>query len=64
MHEFERVFEDRLICEEDRQMIREEIAKKVTVTLKSNLTPQNLFEEPIVFCNFLKKGLERKQMAY
>ena len=64
VHEFQRVFEDRLICQEDRQLVRDELAKKVTVSLKSNLTPESLYEEPIIFCNFLKKGLDRKQMAY
>ena len=43
VHEFQRVFEDRLINEDDRKIIREEIAKKVTVSLKSNLTPENLY---------------------
>jgi dynein heavy chain len=32
--------------------------------MKSNLSPENLFEEPIIFCNFFKKGAERKDMVY
>lgn len=64
VHEFQRVFEDRLINQEDRQFIRNEIAKKVTVSLKSTLTAENLYQDPIIFCNFMKKGVDRKQMIY
>jgi dynein heavy chain, axonemal len=64
VHEFQRVFEDRLISEKDKLFIREELGKKVTVSLKSNLTQENLFQSPIYFCNFLRKGLEKKDWLY
>lgn len=32
--------------------------------MKSTLTAENLYTEPIIFCNFLKKGVDRKQMVY
>ena len=38
VHEFQRVFEDRLVSEEDKQFVKEELAKKVTVSMKSSLT--------------------------
>ena len=43
VHEFQRIFEDRLINETDSLFIREEIGKKVAVSLKSNLTQETLF---------------------
>ena len=43
VHEFERVFEDRLINNKDRLFIKEEISKKVAVSLKSSLTQETLF---------------------
>ena len=64
VHEFQRVFEDRLINEKDKLFIREELAKKVAVSLKSNLTQESLFEAPIFFGSFLRKGLERKDWLY
>jgi hypothetical protein len=57
VHEFQRVFEDRLINEHDKKIIREELAKRVSTSMKSSLTHENLFTTPIVFCNFMKRGL-------
>ena len=32
--------------------------------MKSALTAQDLYDEPIIFCNFLRKGVDKKQMVY
>ncbi len=32
--------------------------------MKSSLTEENLFNTPIVFGNFFRKGLEKKQRVY
>jgi dynein heavy chain, axonemal len=64
VHEFQRVFEDRLINEKDKMFIREELGKKVAVSLKSHLTQETLFESPIFFCSFLRKGQEKKDWLY
>ena len=53
VHEFQRVFEDRLINQKDKAFLRVELGKKVEVSLKSSLTHESLFESPLFFCNFL-----------
>lgn len=32
--------------------------------MKSNLTGESIFETPIIFGNFMKKGLDKKQRVY
>lgn len=32
--------------------------------MKSSLTDENLFKIPIVFGNFMRKGVEKKQRIY
>ena len=41
-----------------------ELGKKVEVSLKSSLTHESLFESPLFFCNFLRKGAEKKDWVY
>lgn len=59
-HECSRVFADRLINKADNEWFEAAVAELVTRQLKQSATREDLFEKPIVFCDFLKVGAEVK----
>lgn len=65
LHESLRVFHDRLICSEDRQLFTNLLAELVSKHFNSSASHADLFENrTLLFGDFLKPGLEREERLY
>ncbi|EGR30170.1 hypothetical protein IMG5_139330 [Ichthyophthirius multifiliis] len=66
IHECARVFHDRLINEQDRQWFMENACKQVIMNFKLDWKKEQVFngEVPLIFSDFLKKGLDREDRNY
>jgi len=61
LHECMRVFYDRLINAEDQNWFQDLAVELITRHLHLSVTKEDLFEkQPIIFCDFLKPGVEVK----
>ena len=56
IHECQRIFYDRLINQDDQSWFKKTILDLCGRHLKSTLNPEDVFDKPIVFVDFLKPG--------
>lgn len=62
-----RVFHDRLISEEDRNSFINIVIKQLFLSFHFDWRKEEVFENkelPLIYCDFLKKGLESSARAY
>lgn len=65
VHEALRVFHDRLICIEDREMFKKMTSELVNKHFPTPITHAELFEDrTIMFGDFMKPGLDREERQY
>lgn len=60
VHECLRVFSDRLINEDDQKWFEKQMLELSTRYLKTSYTEADLFEKPVVFCDFVKPDADPK----
>ena len=63
-HEAQRVFHDRLICLEDKDFFLEILADVAGRFLKVKTTAEELLNNPFIFCDFMKPGVEKEDRIY
>ncbi len=65
IHETSRVFFDRLVNDEDRTWFKNNVAALMVIHFKVEWTAKEVFDDnPIIFADFMKKGVEMNQRAY
>ena len=66
-HECMRVFHDRLINQEDRNQFISLMIKQLFLSFHFDWRKEEVFEnkeQPLIYCDFLKKGLESSARVY
>uniref|UniRef100_T1J4J2 AAA+ ATPase domain-containing protein n=1 Tax=Strigamia maritima TaxID=126957 RepID=T1J4J2_STRMM len=64
IHEAQRVFHDRLINMDDKMVFHDVICKMYELGFSIQLTPQSFVDEPLIFADFLKMGVDRPDRVY